>query len=261
VSQEVELPGIGSGLWTLGVGATLVVAALLPARRLLGRRPGVFVRWGALEVLALCLTPLLALRVLQSWLPGEDALWQLLQNELALAGTAALIGVLARRRPGGLGGLGLVRPPGPRALLGGLLLFVPLFVALLGLGVLWLHVAAARGWATEQAVMQAILSLQGGRFQAALVLAIVVGPWLEEFLFRGFLQGALAGPLGEGRALLASSFLFALLHGRAALPMLFVLSLFLGWLQLRTRSLWVPWALHALNNALVLTLALGAPPG
>ena len=104
--------------------------------------------------------------------------------------------------------------------------------------------------------MLQVLALTGPQFLAASVIVILVGPLLEELLFRGFLQSALAQALGERGALVTTSLVFASLHGVAGLPILFTLSLFLGWLQQRTRCLWVPWSAHVLNNAATLGLAL-----
>lgn len=87
-------------------------------------------------------------------------------------------------------------------------------------------------------------------------MIVLVGPFIEELLFRGFLQTFLSQVMGERWALVLSAALFARLHGMAGLPSLFLLSVFLGWLQLRTRSLWAPTLAHALNNAVTLTLAL-----
>jgi len=85
---------------------------------------------------------------------------------------------------------------------------------------------------------------------------VFLGPFLEELLFRGFLQAALSQVAGQRGALVISSALFAVLHGMAGLPVLFLVSLFLGWLQQRTRCLLVPWSAHALHNGIQLGLAL-----
>ena len=60
---------------------------------------------------------------------------------------------------------------------------------------------------------------------------------------------------------MACALLFALLHGRSAFLPLFLLSLFLGWLQRRTHSLFVPWLVHAVHNGITLALALAPARG
>ena len=101
-----------------------------------------------------------------------------------------------------------------------------------------------------------IISLARRELVVALVVAVFLGPFLEELLFRGFLQGALSRLAGERGALVVSSAIFAALHGIAGLPMLFLVSLFFGWLQQRTRCLLVPWSAHALHNGIQLAIAL-----
>jgi membrane protease YdiL (CAAX protease family) len=134
--------------------------------------------------------------------------------------------------------------------------YVPWLGVSLGLGSAWVQFCRARGWEEEQEVLLQVLALEGAQFVAAIGIAILLGPLLEELLFRGFLQSALARGLVEHGALVATSVLFTALHGIAGLPILFALSLFLGWLQQRTRCLWVPWSAHVLNNAVTLGLAL-----
>jgi membrane protease YdiL (CAAX protease family) len=89
-------------------------------------------------------------------------------------------------------------------------------------------------------------------------LVIFVIPWLEEYLFRGFLQGYLRQHLGRVLAIVIASIIFALFHYSASqgfgnvelLLALFVLACFLGFLFERQRSLWAPYALHATFNGL-----------
>lgn len=90
----------------------------------------------------------------------------------------------------------------------------------------------------------------------SIVLVVVVGPVVEELIFRGVLLRAFEGALsptmprlGPWLAIIASSALFAAYHFTiwVALPM-FALGVALGWLAWRRRSLWPPIALHALYN-------------
>lgn len=85
------------------------------------------------------------------------------------------------------------------------------------------------------------------------VLSIaVLAPLGEELLFR---EATLGRMLRDGvrprTALMASSLLFALVHGNPAqVPFAFLAGMLLGILYLRTRSLLLPTLLHALNNTL-----------
>ena len=98
-----------------------------------------------------------------------------------------------------------------------------------------------------------------------LVAAAVIAPISEELLFRGFSLTAWLRSVGPRQALVRSSLLFAGAHivtitaetaGEGFLVALFAfvvrlpVAVALGWLYLRTRSLYGPIALHAVFNAL-----------
>ncbi|MEM8834418.1 MAG: CPBP family intramembrane glutamic endopeptidase [Planctomycetota bacterium] len=96
----------------------------------------------------------------------------------------------------------------------------------------------------------------------------LVIPLLEEVFYRGALQQSFAramdGVLSPTRAVWSSivitSVVFAFMHvGSAdwhALPGLFVLSVALGIARERSGALWAPFAMHAVFNALNVTLAM-----
>lgn len=93
----------------------------------------------------------------------------------------------------------------------------------------------------------------------AAFLAIAIGaPLAEEVVFRGFLFAALASSrLGLVGAALVSTLGWTVLHaGYSVLGLIevFVIGLYFCWLLVRTGSLWVPLACHALYNA---ALAIG----
>ena len=74
---------------------------------------------------------------------------------------------------------------------------------------------------------------------ASLVIVGVVGPVIEEIMFRGILLRGFLQHYTEQRALLLSAGLFAVYHLTfAQLPVAFVGGLFTGWLYIRSRSLW-----------------------
>lgn len=84
------------------------------------------------------------------------------------------------------------------------------------------------------------------------VLVIGVGPGLgEELWCRGFLGRGLVGSHGAVLGVLATSFLFGFIHGdpcQGAMAM--IVGLWLHFVYLTTRSLWLPILLHFLNNSL-----------
>jgi membrane protease YdiL (CAAX protease family) len=103
-----------------------------------------------------------------------------------------------------------------------------------------------------------------------LIAGAVIAPIAEEAVFRGFAISAWQRTTGESGALLRASLLFALAHvitvsgGSLAqvggliavgfatrIPVAFAL----GWLFLRTRSIWAPLGLHMGVNGILLILA------
>lgn len=87
-------------------------------------------------------------------------------------------------------------------------------------------------------------------------LAIAVAaPIVEELLFRGLLQNALARFIPFWGAILLSSLVFAAVHGQPyAIPGLMSLSIAFGYLYHRTGSLRTNIILHMLNNSAALLL-------
>lgn len=95
---------------------------------------------------------------------------------------------------------------------------------------------------------------------AVIGLALFAAPLAEETIFRGYLYGILRKLGGRFAALSISSLLFAAIH--LHLPSfagLFLLGLSLALLYEKTRSLWVPFAMHALFNGISVCLAIFWP--
>ena len=86
-------------------------------------------------------------------------------------------------------------------------------------------------------------------FQA---LAIVT-PVSEEVLFRGFVLRGLLARIGIGPAIVSTALVFSALHLDAGtiIPIFFT-GLALGWLNVKTGSLWPCIAAHAGQNAIAL---------
>ncbi len=86
----------------------------------------------------------------------------------------------------------------------------------------------------------------------ALLTTAVIPAFAEECLFRGTVLPALL-PYGKSSALIASALLFGLMHQNAGQFFYSVIAgLILGYLYMRTRSIWCGVLLHFLNNALSL---------
>ena len=88
------------------------------------------------------------------------------------------------------------------------------------------------------------------------LVVVSVGPLVEELLFRGVLLSALLQRWHAGRAVTFSALAFALVHLPGlqyqwyALPGLALLALVLGWLRLRSGSIWPAVVAHGVNNLL-----------
>jgi len=109
-------------------------------------------------------------------------------------------------------------------------------------------------WGLANANMKPAVTMSGWLMQV--LVAVVLAPIAEEVLFRGLLLQRWATKWGTWRAVMATSALFAV--GHVELLGHFVFGVVMCALYLRTRSLWVPIATHALNNAIVSVGTLSA---
>ncbi|MEM9418940.1 MAG: type II CAAX endopeptidase family protein [Planctomycetota bacterium] len=96
-----------------------------------------------------------------------------------------------------------------------------------------------------------------------IVTAVVVGPFLEEIVFRGLLQTLLLEVLGRKArwaTILIASAIFSLVHIGAvswhALPGLMMLGIVLGWMYEKTGSLLPVYLTHAAFNGLNILVVL-----
>ncbi len=86
---------------------------------------------------------------------------------------------------------------------------------------------------------------------ATAILLIVVAPVAEEIFFRGFLYQAFRNSFGVWPGAALSGLIFGFIHFEFfKLVQLAILGVILALLFERTRSLWPPIMLHALNNTL-----------
>jgi membrane protease YdiL (CAAX protease family) len=120
----------------------------------------------------------------------------------------------------------------------------------------YMLVVTALGWkppaSTSPSVMQLFGSDASG-MTLAVVLFVLVGPFVEELLLRGVVLGALERRLGRWWGISLSALMFATLHGTLwqMLPMT-ILGLALGRLASGRRSLWPAVILHVAYNAVII---------
>lgn len=257
--EPVDVTGnLPAGLVLAATALALAPVVRALADRLYPERPVHFARWGFTHVL-LGIPVGFAAAFLSLLVPGEGILTGLARTCLMTATVGAWAAVCAwRLDPARLGALGLRRARAGRAIAVGLAGYLLLLPAWMGVVFLWPVVATWLGIDVEpQVVLKDIVELRGtAALSVAMVLAIAVQPFLEELVFRGFLQPLLVQNLREVGGVVATSVLFGLLHGLSAFLPIFALSLFLGWVQLRTQRLFASWCVHAAHNGLVLAFFL-----
>lgn len=96
----------------------------------------------------------------------------------------------------------------------------------------------------------------GGSMVITLILVGLLGPITEELFFRGFVLSGLIKQIGVGRSLVISSLVFGLFHiDPGAIVPTFVLGLALGWVYLKTGSIWPAIFAHGMHNTVAVLVA------
>lgn len=216
------------------------------------RRPGRIVAWLAL---VLTLTGLNYASRFSGAEPPEDIAYRYSAAIAGLVQFAIMLGILlliARGLP--LRDVfALRRPPSwPRALGLALLALITIFVAS---GVLSLFLDAGE----EQGLVPDDWdSSRAGAFVAFFLVVTILGPVVEELMYRG-IGFTLLAPFGAWTAILVTGLLFGASHGLLlALPVLAIFGVVLGWLRWKTASLYPPVLLHAVFNGTALVFSVVA---
>jgi membrane protease YdiL (CAAX protease family) len=136
---------------------------------------------------------------------------------------------------------------------------------------IWLAVAvsasmvwASLGWPlADQPHLSYFADAQPGlAWLGVMVSVCVVGPILEEVIFRGFLFDGLAARHGTRVAVVASALLFGLVHigaGTVLLLPISALGALFAWLRLRHGGLLAPILAHVAHNSLMVTVVSLVP--
>lgn len=156
----------------------------------------------------------------------------------------------ARAADPGPGGLGFAPPEGR---------FVGIATAL-GIAAPVLGGLLTQLLAGDHEVSQAVSDIADkahvGMRVALLPVVVLVGPAVEELLFRGALLSILRTRLGDGWAIGLSALVFGTVHLPDldwlwyAVPNLVLVGIFCAWLRVRSGSIWPALIAHAANNAL-----------
>ena len=112
----------------------------------------------------------------------------------------------------------------------------------------------------KEALVKFFVAKSWSEYLFRLFAACVLAGFCEEFAFRGFFQSVFSKNLGEMKSLVFTSFLFAFMHlDPWNFPGVLLLALFLGYLVLLTKNLWVAILVHFFVNAIGFSLGFFYP--
>ena len=91
-------------------------------------------------------------------------------------------------------------------------------------------------------------------FLLSFITTAIVPALVEEFACRGIVLGLLK-KYGEGFAIISSSIIFGVMHGNfEQIPFATLVGFILGYIYVKTKSIWVCVAVHCINNAISVIL-------
>ena len=101
-----------------------------------------------------------------------------------------------------------------------------------------------------ETMMQNYKGMFGDIDPTELILTVaVIGPICEEIIFRGVILERLLKKYNPNKAILFSSMIFSIIHLQPLQVIsTFFIGLILGWIYLKTQSLWVCIGIHIINN-------------
>ncbi len=96
-------------------------------------------------------------------------------------------------------------------------------------------------------------------FYAVIATVCVIGPIVEEILFRAYLQTGMRRLIPRIWSLVIVSALFGLMHGKEIALPLALMGGFFGWLRERDDGLFAPMLAHVLHNSATVFVTMGWP--
>ncbi len=91
-------------------------------------------------------------------------------------------------------------------------------------------------------------------FMLTFIATAIVPPLVEEFACRGLILGSLR-KFGDGFAIMCSAIVFGIMHGNfQQMPFAFLVGLILGYITIKSNTIWLAVAVHFFNNALSVIL-------
>lgn len=240
-----------------------------PESRALGVGSAQVTVWTSVDAAAVLATLLLSFVAKEAVLRSE--LVQAMPDEGQIGARAIVLGTfyaaqlgvlvyLARRRGVGLRtAFGLVRVgSGWSDRVFGVLVVLGALVLMRGTATAWSAIAQTVGWAPpDRGDIVSLFGTGGIGVALSVAMVVLVGPAVEELVFRGVILGWARERWGPWLAALSSAALFSLYHFTPwILVPTFVLGVVLAWLVSYRGSLWPAIALHAAYNATVVAAAL-----
>jgi membrane protease YdiL (CAAX protease family) len=132
----------------------------------------------------------------------------------------------------------------------------PMAAAAFCIGTLWVHVTGI-SMGGESAVMNRAQSQPYGWLKLMMAMGLI-GPLIEELMFRGRIQGAFERKLGPVRGILITAVIFSVAHFASyKLPGSVLTGIVFGAAVHLTGSIWSGVLLHTANNGLGVVLAFG----
>ncbi len=139
---------------------------------------------------------------------------------------------------------------------GFLLAAYPLLALAGGIG----QVVAGEGQEVQGIVQFFVSNENTGERMLVIFMAVVVAPVVEEFIFRGYFYGTLKARIGMLPAMLLSGLVFSVVHAHVpSLGVFLLLSICLVIAFELTGSLLVPMAMHAIFNAVSVSVLIFIP--
>lgn len=87
-------------------------------------------------------------------------------------------------------------------------------------------------------------------FIISFISTAIIPALVEEFACRGLILGSIR-KFGDTFAIVASAFIFSLIHGNfEQMPFAFLIGIILGFITVKTGSIWIACLIHGINNAL-----------
>ncbi len=127
---------------------------------------------------------------------------------------------------------------------------LPLVLVLFGLEIICSEIDNVTRWIlpVPDSLAEILMDLLEGS-GTSLICLVVVAPLTEELLFRGLILSGFLGNYSARKAILVSAVLFSLFHiSPYQLCSTFLIGVLLGWLFVRTRSLWPCILAHSFVN-------------